>query len=313
MARFYGALEGPAVERGLRDDLSTVPAWAGVVRMAQGWVREGDTAFEVRRVGALWAAIEAPAYCAGTPRRSSRIGGRRAFGAAGAAGQNGAAPGPLCPPARRTATGLGSRATARYSRAMAEPAPRFATWHDLRALPEAVRAEVLGGAIEVLPSHSVAHQIIAGNLSSDISSRFMRGRGGPGGWWIVADVDVELSTHDVVRPDLSGWRKDRVPQPPRRPVLERPDWVCEVLSPGNGRHDRLIKMELYRRREVPHVWLVDPELRLLEAYRLESGLYLRLGAWSDEADARVKPFDAIPLDVADLFAFLDTLPPPPVR
>jgi hypothetical protein len=31
MARFYGALEGPAVERGLRDDLSTVPAWAGVV------------------------------------------------------------------------------------------------------------------------------------------------------------------------------------------------------------------------------------------------------------------------------------------
>ena len=72
-------------------------------------------------------------------------------------------------------------------------------------------------------------------------------------------------------------------------------------------------MELYRRREVPHVWLVDPELRLLEAYRLESGLYLRLGAWSDEADARVEPFDAIPLDVADLFAVLDTLPPPPVR
>ena len=40
-----------------------------------------------------------------------------------------------------------------------------------------------------------------------------RGRGGPGGWWILLDVDVRLSPHDIVRPDVSGWRRERLADP----------------------------------------------------------------------------------------------------
>lgn len=58
------------------------------------------------------------------------------------------------------------------------------------------------------------------------------GRGGPGGWWIFVEVDVALGPHDIVRPDLADWRRERLPRPGAvRPIPIAPDWVCEVLSP----------------------------------------------------------------------------------
>lgn len=186
---------------------------------------------------------------------------------------------------------------------MSPPARRRAVWSDLWQVPPGLKAEILDGTIETMPSAGFEHQELVSDLSSDIRGRFQHGRGGPGGWWIVPDVDVALGPHDVVRPDLSGWRKERVPIKPQRPVEVVPDWVCEVLSPSNAAHDRLTKMELYRRYGVAFVWLVDPALRIIEAYRLET-LYVRLGAWSTETEARIEPFDAVPLDVAGMFAVL---------
>ncbi len=192
---------------------------------------------------------------------------------------------------------------------MAEPALRLATWEDLWSLPEGQRAEIVGGQIALLPSPTVDHQDLVFEVGTRLREPFHRGRGGPGGWWIIADVDVQLTRYDLVRPDLSGWRRDRHPLRPQRPVTARPDWVCEVLSPGNARRDRQQKMELYRRAGVEFVWLIDPGLRLLEAYRLTGDLYARLGAWSEET-AAIPPFEAVELDVADLFAILGPEPSP---
>ncbi|MEM6789286.1 MAG: hypothetical protein AAF715_17315 [Myxococcota bacterium] len=50
------------------------------------------------------------------------------------------------------------------------------------------------------------------------------GHGGPGGWWIFVEVDVALSTHDVVRPDVAGWRRERLRDPgEKRPIEIGPD------------------------------------------------------------------------------------------
>jgi hypothetical protein len=37
-----------------------------------------------------------------------------------------------------------------------------------------------------------------------------------------------------------------------------PQWVCEVLSPGTARIDRVRKMPIYARENVDHIWLIDP-------------------------------------------------------
>lgn len=183
--------------------------------------------------------------------------------------------------------------------------PHLATWDDLALLPGEVRAEVIAGAVETMPSPTVNHQIFIGGVQADLVPPFMRGGGnGPGGWWIVPDVDVELGPHDVVRPDISGWRKERMAERPVRPVRTAPDWVCEVLSPSNELRDRTVKMELYRRYGVPFVWIVDVRIQYIEAFRLVGDFYSRLGAFSKETEARLPPFDAVPLDVAGLFELL---------
>jgi len=185
---------------------------------------------------------------------------------------------------------------------MSEPARRPAGWPEILAAPEGLEAEVLDGELWTHPRPRPAHGFTQANLSGLLALPFGIGRGGPGGWWILIEPDVAFGPHDIVSPDLVGWRRERVPDfPDDRPVEIRPDWVCEVLSPSTARRDRLGKSQLYLRAGVPHYWLLDLTARLLEAYELEGERWTRLGAWGEGDVARVRPFDAVELAVGELF------------
>lgn len=187
-------------------------------------------------------------------------------------------------------------------------ARKLASYEDLLALPEDVRAEVIRGAIEVAPAPLPRHAKVQGALRGFIGKPFDDddGAGGPGGWWILLEVDVRLSRQDVVRPDLAGWRRERLPDPwDLRPIDVVPDWVCEVTSPSHARHDRVTKAKLYLEAGVPSLWLVDPDTRVLEALGREGERWLEAGRFSDGDVVRIPPFEAVELDVARIF------PPPP--
>lgn len=199
----------------------------------------------------------------------------------------------------------------RWHTPVVEAARKLATYADLLALPEDVRAEILAGEIITSPSPLPRHNRIARSIGSFIGRPFDDddGRGGPGGWWIIPDVDVQLRVHDVVRPDVAGWRRERLPEPwDTRPIEVRPDWVCEVLSPSNAKHDRLKKADLYAACSVLFYWIVDPVERTLEALELRDGGWFRLGAWTDGDAPRIRPFEAIETDVGRLFPPLPTEP-----
>jgi Uma2 family endonuclease len=121
------------------------------------------------------------------------------------------------------------------------------------------------------------------------------------------EADVELSPHDVVRPDVLGFRRERLPEPDMRPFRIAPDWVCEVISERYEARDRVTKKRLYAEAGVPHYWIVDPIARTLEAFALEGGRWIDAGSFDDTALARIAPFEAIELEVGRLF-----LPRPPV-
>lgn len=183
-------------------------------------------------------------------------------------------------------------------------APTLATYADLLALPEDVRAEVIAGEVATLPSELPRHSNAKGALGSFLGRPFDDddGRGGPGGWWMFFEVDVALSEHDIVRPDLSGWRRERLPRPgATRPLDVVPDWVCEILSPSTAARDRVTKRALYAKSGVANYWLVDPEARVLEALALRDGVWVEVGVYDDSATARIAPFDAIELEVGRLF------------
>ncbi len=137
-----------------------------------------------------------------------------------------------------------------------------ATYADIEALPANVVGEIVDGELFVMPRPRPLHANTAGNLREELRGPFQRGRGGPGGWWILPEVEIHLVPDEPVVPDLSGWRRERMPAlPASAKVTLSPDWICEVLSDSTEAHDRRDKMPLYARHGVAHVWLVDPVLR----------------------------------------------------
>lgn len=185
---------------------------------------------------------------------------------------------------------------------MAEPLRRLAGWDDILRAPENLKAEVVAGELELPPRPRPAHSRTQFLLGHRLAGPFDDGEDGPGGWWFLFEPDIELGAHDIVNPDLVGWRRSTLPEfPEERPIRVRPDWVCEISSPSTARRDRITKADLYLRAGVPHYWLVDPEARTLEALEASQGRWLRLGAWTDGDRAAIPPFEAVPMDVGSMF------------
>ena len=104
-------------------------------------------------------------------------------------------------------------------------------------------------------------------------------------------------------PDLAGWRRAAHPDLDLALAFASiaPDWVCEVLSPSTQGLDRVRKLPLYGAHGVQHAWLVDPLARTLEVYQRREGAWVVLGSYEGAATVRAAPFEAIALELADLW------------
>lgn len=60
-------------------------------------------------------------------------------------------------------------------------------------------------------------------------------------------------------------------------------------------------MPLYARHGVPYCWLVDPDAKTLEAFALKEENWQSLGLFSGSDRASIPPFDAIILDLGELW------------
>jgi Uma2 family endonuclease len=184
-----------------------------------------------------------------------------------------------------------------------DPARKAPTIEDIDALPSSIKGEIIEGVLYTMTRPRGPHQRTIRFVGSRVGDPFDGGRGGPGGWWILPEPGIELPGTPEIAPDIAGWRRDRLAELPEdAPIRVVPDWVCEILSPSTRRHDLLIKKPYYARVGVPHHWLIDRAARTLTAYRLESGRWLELGVFGDEREARIEPFDAVPLDVASFWS-----------
>lgn len=173
----------------------------------------------------------------------------------------------------------------------------------LEALPEGLTGEILNGQLYTQPRPAGPHARAETELSIDIGSTYGRGRGGPGGWWILIEPEIHFITDaEVAVPDLAGWRKERMPQIPEGHRFEVvPDWVCEILSPATASKDREVKMPIYAHYGVAYAWLVDPKRQTLEAYTLEDDRWRLLAEASGDDAIAVAPFNALQLDLRNLW------------
>ncbi len=173
----------------------------------------------------------------------------------------------------------------------------------LIALPETLVGEIIDGELHTQPRPAGPHISASSVLGMDIGSAYHRGRGGPGGWWILTEPEIHfVRDTEVLVPDIAGWRREQMPKIPQDQRFEVvPDWVCEVLSPNTHKKDRVIKMSVYARYGVSHLWLVDPLARTLETYILENGLWTVAGLYKDDDAVSAAPLDQISLALNDLW------------
>jgi Uma2 family endonuclease len=184
---------------------------------------------------------------------------------------------------------------------MADDAKRPATYADIEAAPEHLVAEIIFGELMTHPRPSFRHGTASTSLSDELTGPFQKGRGGPGGWVFVVEPEVKFGG-DILVPDIAGWRRERLTAYPKKNYTTvSPDWVCEVLSGSTEKRDRTLKMRIYGDAGIPHMWLIDPRLQILEAFENTSGRWTKIGDWNSDDVVRAPPFDAISFSLADLW------------
>lgn len=155
---------------------------------------------------------------------------------------------------------------------------RLYTYDQLAAeLPESNQpCELWDGELFRAPAPFYQHQRIAFRLQkalNDWVERFSLGE------VVGAPIDMVLSPHRAVQPDIAFISRDRLSIV--QDVIRGPaDLIVEIISPGGRTRDRIEKKDLYEQHGIGEYWIVDPEAKTVEVFKLESNKQYHLrGRW----------------------------------
>jgi Uma2 family endonuclease len=133
-----------------------------------------------------------------------------------------------------------------------------------------LRHEIIDGEHFMNPAPNLYHQTVSRRIQFQLYTAIELPELGQ---VFNAPVDVQLSDHDIVQPDLVIVSKDRRHIMTPTKIKGVPDLIIEILSPSNPDHDRKRKRTLYERNQVPEYWIVEPEEQSIVQLVLVNGLY----------------------------------------
>lgn len=149
--------------------------------------------------------------------------------------------------------------------AIRDTAQRKLTYEDYVLLPDdGRRHEILDGEHYVTAAPYPRHQAILGELYFGLHA-FLRDH--RLGRVFFAPLDVLLSKHDIVQPDLIFISNERLTLLKEKHLDGAPDLAVEVLSDSTRRIDEGLKLERYGLWGVQEYWTVDPSRNAVRIYR----------------------------------------------
>lgn len=132
------------------------------------------------------------------------------------------------------------------------------------------RHEIIHGEHFVNPTPDLYHQEVSRHIKFQLYTQIeLTGLGKV----IDAPVDLQLSNHDIVQPDLVIVTKERKHILTPTKIKGVPDLVIEVLSPSNPDHDLKTKRQLYESVCIPEYWIVLPDEHQILQLLLVEGRY----------------------------------------
>jgi Uma2 family endonuclease len=167
-------------------------------------------------------------------------------------------------------------------------------YDDYCAIPaDGNRYELIDGRVHVTPAPSPRHQRVSKRLQRLLEDYFEASGGGE---VFNAPIDVILTHHDVVQPDLVVVTDPS--QVSERAVEGAPTLLVEVLSPSTTAYDRTTKAQRYATLGVPHYWIADPAACTIECFRLHEATYTSVASFVATDTLTHPDFPGLRVDLA---------------
>ncbi len=167
------------------------------------------------------------------------------------------------------------------------------------------RIELLKGYLFPMAAPNRYHQQISGEFFRNIINHLHKTHCSV----YAAPFDVRLTRKNkitnkeittVVQPDLCViCDKEKLD---KRGCIGAPDWIIEILSPGNSKKEMKEKFEIYQESGVREYWLVQPEDKAVFVYILnEAGKYIGLQPFTEDDVAPSFVFPDLQINLKDVF------------
>ena len=180
---------------------------------------------------------------------------------------------------------------------MALAQQRLYTEEDYYRLPENMRAELIDGQFYSQAAPSRTHQRILSDLHITIG-QYIRSKGGSCEVY-PAPFAVKLFEDDktIVEPDISV-----ICDPNKltdKGCTGAPDWIIEIVSPGNPAHDYVRKLNLYLDAGVREYWIVDPIQKSIHVYHLVEEQF-KMTSYTFQDEIKTGIYDDLCIDFKEL-------------
>ena len=158
------------------------------------------------------------------------------------------------------------------------------------------RHELIDGDHYMSPAPSTYHQAISKRLQHQLYTKVELARLGS---VFNAPIDVQLSEHDIVQPDLIALMNDSAASVAPAKVKGPPDLVIEILSPSTAKNDLDLKRRTYQRFGVREYWIVDPDQQSILQLQLVNDVFVEQPAASDAIRLAIIP--EVEITLADVW------------
>ena len=117
---------------------------------------------------------------------------------------------------------------------------------------------------------------------------------------VVAPMDVILTPHDTVQPDILFISKDRLNIIDGQ-VKGAPDLVVEILSEGNTAKEMSYKKHIFESTGVQEYWLINPIKKTLTQYKNEEGEFFPIHILDTEGVLNSIVVEGFTFKIGDIF------------
>lgn len=182
-----------------------------------------------------------------------------------------------------------------------QPQLQITTLEQYETLPEDARAEVFDGQIYYMASPSQEHQIISMELSTLLNTYLKSKKGTCRVFHAPFDVKLNDAPLTIVQPDLMiVCDKNKLDE---KRCNGAPDFIIEIVSPGNPSDDYIRKPFYYKNAGVREYWIVDPRRKTVTVNYFEGNL-LNI-QYSFDSTIKVNIYDDLYINFPDIASLLN--------